>query len=84
MDFTSQPPQEKRPACRPGGKYKKVADELRAHPGQWAQLDGDYAIGFPYRIKNGSLKGFDPGQFEAVGRKVDGSTRYHVWARFVG
>ena len=67
----------------PSSKWTGVADQLRAHPNQWAKLD----IGemknpktFAYNVKNGATKAWRPqGAFEAVC-----TPDRQVYARYVG
>lgn len=81
LKFVSEPPPSKRGA-RPG-KWSRIADQLREHPGQWAQVaEGTYST-MVNNIKKGNYSGMEPGEFEAVSRNThDG--KCDVWARYVG
>lgn len=59
---------------------------LRQHPGRWARhplnASAPNVNQFAGKIKGGEVPGVLPGEFEAVGRRVDGEGR--LYARYVG
>lgn len=68
-------------------KWRTVAAELRARPGEWAVLLEAERFGngggIAGKIKAGDLAAFRPaGSFDATTRTVDGL--YAVYARYIG
>jgi hypothetical protein len=85
--FEGVPPEAVRTGGRKGSaEWQAVADVLRARPGEWAHIAEGTNGGIAGSIKNGVLVAFRPrGDFEAVQRRdSDDSTRWDVWARYVG
>lgn len=70
--------------------WKRVADQLREHPGRWARMPGTFSHSIPGFIKAGRMKPFQPaGTFEATmrGGKRDGDgegVRGQLYVRFIG
>jgi len=66
--------------------WRRVADELRQRPGQWAVVatrpSSGAAATIAGAIRKGSRAGMPSGAFEARARTVDGECR--VYARYVG
>ena len=67
--------------------WERVADDLRARPGEWARirdgLNGANAGTIAHRIRTGFYRGFRPaGDFEAVSRTQ--GTASAVYARYLG
>jgi hypothetical protein len=76
-----------------GHKQTKWADILAPmmdRPGQWARVavrkTSAAAACCAQDIRKGHIGGFEPGEFEAVSRLIDGENgrEYGVWARYVG
>ncbi len=65
--------------------YTAVAAQLRAHPGQWANL-GEMHSSLALRIRRGEIVAFRPaGAFEATTRGINkGHTHATIYARFIG
>lgn len=84
-----EPPREHGNA-RPkrASKYQAVADNLRAHPGEWALIVENISPGsggsLSYRIRNG-VNPFDPPRhFDAKLIGPAGGSSSKVYARYVG
>jgi hypothetical protein len=76
-------------AVIPGGeRWQAVADELRAHPGEWAVLRDDRpysAGGLMTRIREGSFAPFAPlGSFDAATRQTSRGGPVLLYARYIG
>lgn len=74
--------------ARRSRKWEKVAEDLRARPGEWALVDPSSRRSVTTQIKQGLLKSFAPaGSFDATTRGGDGSSRsvrVQLYARYVG
>ncbi|QPR39542.1 hypothetical protein [Brevibacterium casei] len=71
------------PKLTQASKYRDDADTLRAHPGEWAQLNLDHLkpasrVKYSNSINSGKLQDFPRGDFEAMTRRGE------VWVRYVG
>ena len=68
------------------GRWFRVIAELKARPGEWAQIPGEHVTGVAAQLQKGFLGGATKGQVEATCRQIVGSSpaRVHVWARWVG
>jgi hypothetical protein len=77
-----EPPTDRRSALN----YPKIADALRARPGEWALIATSIgASEIAQRIKRGSARGFAAGEFETTTRKTaDGGVGRDVYVRYVG
>jgi hypothetical protein len=66
------------------GRWFRVLDECRQHPGKWMRLDGEHAeVG--YKIRQGYVGGATAGEFEATTRDQDRLTRKcTLFVRYVG
>lgn len=68
------------------GKHREIADQLKAAPGQWAQIDTRKSISaagcMANQIRSGYYKAYPKGTFEAAARTVNGERQ--VWARYIG
>ncbi|MFF4751806.1 hypothetical protein [Streptomyces sp. NPDC001270] len=74
------------PGRRPG-KHARAAEQLRAHPGEWAHVttakNSASSASLAGAIRAGRLAAYAPaGSFEAAARTVKGEPR--VYARYVG
>lgn len=80
----AEPPATKAGGGRSGGKHRKIADQLREHPGKWALIGRSMAPSMVTQIRKGLIAPYAPaGSFEAVGRNyVD--KRCDLYVRFVG
>lgn len=79
-----QPPPENR-GRRAGSKWDDFAAALRSRPGEWALMTDSGDNSMVNRVKKGAPSAFQPeGSFEATGRKQPGTSRYKVWARYIG
>lgn len=66
--------------------WEAIAEELRAHPNQWAIVAENDYTGVASQIKNGTYKAFRPvGRWEATVRGVDLKTgkAAKIYARYV-
>lgn len=77
------------PATRSGRgtDWKLIADELRAHPGQWAVVAHDRGEAVATSIKRGAIAAFRPaGSFEARSRRqrFNEPKSCDIYARYVG
>lgn len=76
------------PPPRRSQRAFEIAEELRAHEGEWARI-ADYdspnlASNYCHRIRNGVAAAFRPaGNFESQARTGDDGRGY-VWARYIG
>jgi hypothetical protein len=79
-------PPESRVLARPNSEYIAIADELRAHTGQWARIKANVSgTSLPSDIKKGRIRAFRPaGTFEAVVRRGAIAKRWDVFVRYVG
>jgi hypothetical protein len=78
VKFGTPPPRKGRE-----GRYEDDAATLRAHPGEWAQLNLDHVkpttrAKYAQMIKVGKLNDFPKGEFEAMTRRGE------VWVRYIG
>jgi hypothetical protein len=73
---------------RPRGRISKwagAAEELRAHPNQWALLGEEESISLASYIRNGGISCFEPaGSFESATRDAAKTGRGRIYARYVG
>lgn len=84
------PPPSRRRGGYPQGqgksRWQDVADELRAHPGDWALIAESPVTsnsGLATQIRMGQAVCFSPaGDFDAETRRMDGVRK--VWAVYVG
>jgi hypothetical protein len=80
------PPTAKRTGGNSFSRFQALADELRAHAGQWAVIYDGHSksfTGLANHIRQGSVRCFTPcGDFDATTRSRDG--HYIVYARYVG
>lgn len=67
MKFVDEPPATTR---RRSGKWSDILKPLRDHPGQWAELDGEYNPGTASHIRSGKPVGIEKGEFEVVSRNA--------------
>ena len=69
---------------RPDPKYIKIAEKLKADPGNWYKVaERQNYPELTNRIKRGLIIAFAPREtFEATARRVDGT--YTIYARYVG
>lgn len=72
------------------GQWEKApwVPTLRANPGRWARV-ASYEKHFTAndvvsRLRQGRLKGFDPAEWEAVGRSDKAAGTSALWLRYVG
>lgn len=82
--FEEPPADPPTPTPRNTAWHRRL-DPLRAHPGKWARLNGDYVRTVASQIRGGHLPGVEPGEFEVKHKRIEeGSDRWHVWVRYVG
>lgn len=66
-------------------KWSKIADELRANPGQWAVVAEDVHPSLAQYLRSGRGTGkWVPQDFEVATRQIKGTTKANVFARYVG
>lgn len=64
-------------------RNRKIAEELRKHPGEWALVaEGEKNDGLAVRIRSGKAKSFAEGVWEATSRRNEENT-IDIYARFV-
>lgn len=69
------------------GKHHEIAEQLKAAPGQWAQIDTRKSVSgascMAAQIRSAYYSAYAPkNSFEAAARTVDGERQ--VWARYIG
>jgi len=69
---------------RPDPKYIKIAEKLKADPGNWYKIaEGVQWPELSHRIKRGDIKAFlPPRSFDATARRVNSA--FTIYARYVG
>lgn len=67
-----------------GNKWETIANELRAHPGQWAVVAENVSASITVQIKSGVYGSMPRGEFEAVARGTHGNRAEKIYARYVG
>ena len=65
-------------------KLRPLAAALRARPGEWAKIPGDYVGSVASSIKAGEYAALPAGEFDATARAISGTNRYHLWMRYIG
>lgn len=80
-EWSTEPPSQRRPRR----DWTPVAEDLRAHKGEWTVIDSNTKTpGLTSHVKNGNLVAFRPkGAFEARSTKNSDGT-YDIHAVFVG
>jgi hypothetical protein len=88
MEWADPPPEARR--GRDLTPWAEIAEQLRANPGQWAQVPGDHAGGVGSQLRKGHVKPIRPPEhYEVVGRAAEGKgpaggPRCRLWIRYVG
>jgi hypothetical protein len=89
MEWKEPPPDGRGHGGTRRHRWRPIAEELRAHPGEWACLARAMPSGaaLAARINGGHACWGPPDTFEAVTRSViqeDGRRTYDLYARYVG
>ena len=77
------PPPSARSGRHTGGTYIPAFEFCRQNPGQWVKLGKRLNGGTTKKIKNGIIKGCEPGEFEAVARETKRGVG-DIYIRYVG
>jgi hypothetical protein len=80
--WSAPPPTVKkgRPASE---KWNEIASALKSRPNEWAVVAEDVSPTTAALIRNGQLKAFSEGTWEAVSRGNVGSRAKQIYARYV-
>jgi hypothetical protein len=78
------PPVQHRKGRPPSEKWATIADNLKTRPGEWAIVAKDVSPTTAALIRDGRLKAFQNGTWEAVSRGTEGNRAKEIYARYVG